>query len=90
MACRTVGFPADSRLLSYPKARREAGLRVSWTARVGLEPTPMTMDRRLLYLLSYLGVVGSGVPGTPAGRKSLLRTCLARLSVAMITRRSPR
>jgi hypothetical protein len=34
-----------------------AGLRVSWTPRAGLEPAPMTMDSRLLCLLSYLGIV---------------------------------
>jgi hypothetical protein len=47
----------DSRLLSYLKARLAAGLRVSWTPRAGLEPASVTMDSRLLYLLSYLGVV---------------------------------
>lgn len=55
---------ADSRLLSYLKARREAGLRVSWTPRAGLEPASVTMDSRLLFLLSYLGVV---LPSVAAG-----------------------
>jgi hypothetical protein len=40
---------ADSRLLSYLKARLAAGLCVSWTPRAGLEPASGTMDSRLLY-----------------------------------------
>jgi hypothetical protein len=51
----------DSRLLGYLKARLAAGLRVSWTPRAGLEPASVTMDSRLLYLLSYLGVVSPSV-----------------------------
>jgi hypothetical protein len=63
---------ADSRLLSYLKARLAAGLRVSWTPRAGLEPPSVTMDSRLLYLLSYLGVVPPSVaPGIVSNKLSL-------------------
>ena len=49
---RTVAFE-----LSYPKARREAGLRVSWTPRAGIEPASVTMDSRLLYRVEVVGSV---------------------------------
>lgn len=51
----------DSRLLSYLNARLAAGVRVSWAPRAGLESASMTMDSRVLYLLSYLGAVQPSV-----------------------------
>lgn len=62
----------DSRLLSYLKARLAAGLRVSWTPRAGLEPASMTMDSRLLFLLSYLGVVPPSVAAGICSNKMAL------------------
>lgn len=61
---------ADSRRqLSYPKARREAGLRMSWAPGAGLEPASMTMDSRRLYQLSYPGAVPSGLRDHASRRK---------------------
>ena len=65
----------DSRLLSYLKARLAAGLRVSWAPRAGVEPASMTMDSRLLYLLSYLGAVPPSVAPRRGQHKTLIRTC---------------
>jgi hypothetical protein len=40
-ALRALRWATDSRRqLSYPKARRKAGLRVSWAPGAGLEPAP--------------------------------------------------
>src|SRR5262249_14707839 len=61
-SCRlTAGatIRADSRLLSYSKARLSAGLRCPWAPTAGLETASLTRAGRLLCLLSYVGDVSA-------------------------------
>ena len=67
-------------VLSYPKARLAAGLRLSMDPEGRIRTGISVVDSYALYRLSYLGVVPEVYPGECEIARWLLRTCPNRSS----------